>query len=231
MATHDIYIYPEGKSKTSGIQIPWLPEEIEVDMGELRVLEYNILDQGPVHVPNGSNLGAIRFSSIFPGTNRTKAGLPFLRGSLKDPKNYTKQLDYWKQNGTKLKVIVTGTNINSPVYVRNFTYKHAGGFGDISYELSLETRRDIKITTIKPSAKPKNKPKSPTKATPTTYTIKKGDTLWGISSKYLGKGSRWKEIYTLNKSIIESTAKKYGKKSSDGGHWIYPGCKLKIPKK
>ena len=231
MATHDIYIYPEGKSKSSGIRIPWLPEEIEVDMGELRALEYNILDQGPVHIPNGSNLGSIRFSSIFPGKSRTKASLPFIRGSLIDPKTLTKQLDYWKEKGTKLKVIMTGTNINYSVYVSNFTYKHAGGYGDVSYDLELETRREVKITTIKQTSKPKNKAKSATKSTTTTYTIKKGDTLWGIASKELGKGTRWKEIYTLNKSVIESTAKKHGKKSSDGGHWIYPGCKLKLPKK
>lgn len=31
-----------------------------------------------------------------------------------------------------------------------------------------------------------------------TYTVKKGDTLWAISQKYLGKGSRYKEIKALN---------------------------------
>ena len=31
-----------------------------------------------------------------------------------------------------------------------------------------------------------------------TYTVKKGDTLWQISQKYLGKGSRYKEIKALN---------------------------------
>lgn len=35
-------------------------------------------------------------------------------------------------------------------------------------------------------------------ATYTTYTVKKGDTLWGISQKLLGKGSRYKEIRSLN---------------------------------
>ena len=32
----------------------------------------------------------------------------------------------------------------------------------------------------------------------TVYTIKKGDTLWGIAKKYLGTGTRYKEIMTLN---------------------------------
>lgn len=40
--------------------------------------------------------------------------------------------------------------------------------------------------------------KTPAKPAYTTYTVKKGDTLWQISQKYLGKGSRYKEIKSLN---------------------------------
>lgn len=32
-----------------------------------------------------------------------------------------------------------------------------------------------------------------------TYTVKKGDTLWGIAAKYLGSGSRYREIMSLSK--------------------------------
>lgn len=70
------------------------------------------------------------------------------------------------------------------------------------------------------------KPSSETKMI--DYTVKKGDTLWDISKKYLGKAILWPEIYNLNKTIIESTAQKRRKKSSDNGHWIYPGTILKI---
>ena len=54
-------------------------------------------------------------------------------------------------------------------------------------------------------------------ATPTyeTYTVVKGDTLWGIAAKKLGSGTRYKEIKTLNGL------------SSDT---IYAGQKLKLPK-
>ena len=61
------------------------------------------------------------------------------------------------------------------------------------------------------------------------YTIKKGDTLWGIAKKYYGKGSSWTKIYNKNKSTIEKAAKNHGKKSSSNGHWIYPGTKIVIP--
>ena len=55
------------------------------------------------------------------------------------------------------------------------------------------------------------------------------DTLETNVVKYYGTGSKWKTIYTANKSLIEKTARKYGKKSSSNGHWIYPGTKLTIP--
>ena len=37
-----------------------------------------------------------------------------------------------------------------------------------------------------------------------TYTVKKGDCLWNIAKKMLGSGSRWTEIYNLNKAVIGS---------------------------
>lgn len=49
-----------------------------------------------------------------------------------------------------------------------------------------------------------------------TYTVVKGDTLWGIAAKKLGSGARYKEIKTLN-SLSSDT--------------IYAGQKLKMPKK
>ena len=227
MATHDIYIYEEAKGKSSGIRIPWLPSEIEIDFGEMRVMEYDILDQGPVEIPNGSNLGTIAFSSIFPG--EAHQNLPFLRGSYKNPQNYEKIINNWKQTGAKLKVIITGTSINHSVFAQKFISKHSGGFGDIDYSLTLKTRREIKITSVKASTK--NKPKSESTASAQAYTIKSGDTLWALAGKFLGKNTRWREIYNLNKTIIEQTATNRGFKSSDGGHWIFPGTVIKIPNK
>lgn len=49
------------------------------------------------------------------------------------------------------------------------------------------------------------------------YTVVKGDSLWKIARKYLGKGSRYKEIYELNKDIISSPDR------------IYMGQVIKIP--
>lgn len=47
------------------------------------------------------------------------------------------------------------------------------------------------------------------------YTVKKGDTLWGIAQKHLGNGTKYKEIKSLNE--LESDT-------------IYTGQTLKIPR-
>ena len=52
-----------------------------------------------------------------------------------------------------------------------------------------------------------------------TYTVKPGDTLWGIAERFLGKGSRWREIYYANRAIIGANP-----------NVICPGQKLTIKK-
>lgn len=62
-----------------------------------------------------------------------------------------------------------------------------------------------------------------------TYTVKSGDTLWGISKQFYGTGTKYNLIYNANVDIIESTAKSHGKSSSSNGHWIWAGETLTIP--
>ena len=51
----------------------------------------------------------------------------------------------------------------------------------------------------------------------TTYTVKKGDTLWAISKKYLGNGAKYNLIFNANKGKIKNP------------NLIYVGQVLTIP--
>jgi LysM repeat protein len=59
---------------------------------------------------------------------------------------------------------------------------------------------------------------SDTKAGGDSYTVHKGDNLWDIARNHLGDGSRWEEIYDLNKSVL-----------GDNPRMIMPGTELQMP--
>lgn len=50
-----------------------------------------------------------------------------------------------------------------------------------------------------------------------SYTVQPGDTLWGISIKYYGRGGFYNEIYLVNQDILKNP------------HTINPGQILRIP--
>jgi hypothetical protein len=61
-------------------------------------------------------------------------------------------------------------------------------------------------------------PWEPPQATPDSYTIQKGDTLWDLSGKWLGDPHLWPQVWDQNRYILDS-------------HWIYPGDPLAVPGK
>lgn len=92
---------------------------------------------------------------------------------------------------------------------------------DITVKVNLKQYRNYgtKTVTIKEPEKPAEKPKAtvkpaprpaPTPPKPKTYTVKAGDCLWNIAKKHLGDGSRWPEIYNLNKDKIKNPNLIYG---------------------
>lgn len=219
----DIYIREkDGKRE---IRVPILPEEIQVSYGEGTFVTYDIMNKGEVAEPSGVGLTEISWKSEFPGIYRTETSM--IHGARQYPQVFIQIINSWRKNGTPLNLLVTGYPINIDVYVKDYKEGISGAFGDVPYEIKFIEKKDI---TIKKTAVKTQTPSTKRPAAKTTkYTIKSGDTLWGIAKKFLGSGTKWELIYNANKTIIEQTAKKYGKSSSNHGNWIYPGVTLTIP--
>lgn len=218
MAQIDIFITE--KDTGSSWQVPWIPEKISF-RSATKFASYSILDLGEVKVPNGQELSEFKWESILPGKGSSDS--PFIHGDWEDPKNIQSMFSLWRSRGTELKLLITGTPVNHDVFLVDYEMEYSGGYGDYTYAVAFTDSKNIKVKTISkassnnnPSTKPITRPTAPT---PSTHTVKSGDTLWAISLKYLGSGSRYKEIFNANRNILKDPNK------------IKPGQVLKIPKK
>lgn len=126
--------------------------------------------------------------------------------------------------------------INTDVTIKSFTYEPFGGGGDYAYSITFVQYRALKIYTTDELGLGKKKKKKKKKSTrPSSkkdkkqYTVVPGDTLWGISLKFYGKGSDWPKVYKANKDTIEKAARARGLAGSSNGWWIFAGTSLKIP--
>ncbi|WP_024346591.1 LysM peptidoglycan-binding domain-containing protein [Lacrimispora indolis] len=119
--------------------------------------------------------------------------------------------------------------LDGKYYIDTVTHSKDAGSG---YTCTLEMHltlvvKGVTVATVQSGDTVKKAADS--SATSKTYTIVSGDTLWKISTKNLGSGAKYMQIYNANSGTIESAAKSHGKSSSSNGHWIYPGTTLTIP--
>lgn len=214
----DIYITgSNSKGKNQKIQIPVIPESIEVSVSG-RFSEYEIYKFGEVNVPSGKNLQGLSWEGFFPGTSRK--GMGFIR-KWSDPATLDALMKYWASSGNKLNVCITGTKINKDVYISEYT-SELKSLGDYNYSVSFIDARTIAVSSKKREAKSKKK----------KVTVKKGDTLRKLAKKYLKSSKKYKMIYNANKKLIDARnrkkRKKYPKKKISK-YTIYKGQVLVIP--
>lgn len=75
-----------------------------------------------------------------------------------------------------------------------------------------------------PATSPPSAPALSAETVPATYTVMRGDHLWGIAERFLGDGFRWVDIWKLN----QQRAMTDGRTFVDP-NLIYPGWQLELP--
>lgn len=212
----DFYLTaPDG----SRIHLPVNPERITCQTGN-RIQTFNVIELGDISLPRGRMPTRFSFEGFFPGEARRND--PMVK-SWRSPKELAGILSLWRNEGIKLRLLVTETPINHDVYFDgdgSFEHEWRGGHGDCWYSLRFVEARELVVTAEAPvlvaaTSAPQPRPAPPP---PKTYTVKPGDSLWAIAKRILSDGSRWREIYNANASVI-------GKNPN----LIYPGQVLRIP--
>lgn len=199
---------------TEKLQLPVNPGEFRIRTGNKNTV-VDIQALGEINLIGGERLVEVELSSFFPA-----AWAPYCSyQDISKPYDAVALIEKWRKSGRPIRLIITDTLINYPMAIEEFEYGERGGTRDVNYSLTLREYRFVQVKQVgqtsqaaAPSARPDEKPK------PNVYIVKSGDTLWMIAKNIVGDGSKWKQIYDVNKNII----------GPDAGI-IKPGQQLVIP--
>lgn len=214
----DIYLIdPAGPT----LHLPVNPSEVTIRR-EKQIETVNIINLGEVDFTTGEKLKEISFSSFFPAEyDPSYCRYP----DLPDPQEAMDLLTKWTQEKDPVRLIITGTAVNVLVLVTAHTsYFRGGEPGDVYYDLTLRTWREVKVRTAAEAATvvvagvSTQGSRPDTKPVPKVYIVKPGDSLWKIAKLQLGDGSKYKAIYDANKAVI-----------GPDPNLIKPGMKLVMP--
>lgn len=201
------------------IQFPVLPETFEVSFGNTNKT-VDISGLGEIVILQDRAAIEVSWDSFFPA-----AKFPGVQvDSLTPPKTLLKTLCEWKNSDKPTHIILTGTDVNFFAAIQSIQPSEEGGDPDsIYYKIKLKEYREVKVRqvqvniTTKVATVSSQATRTDNRVQEKTYTVKSGDCLWNIAKALLGSGSRYTEIYNLNKDKIKNP------------NLIYAGQVLRIP--
>lgn len=209
--TLDLKLQGDGKE----LRLPVNPSEIRFQFEKQRQT-VNIINIGEVDFTSGQRIQEISFSSFFPQEyDSSYCRFP----SIPNPLQAMQMLTDWTVSGQPVSFIA-GSIYNGQVLVsaRNIIIK-GGEPGDVYYDLSLRSWREIKIRKANESqnTRSNNKTSSRPDTSSTSsngsgsessstyiYVVRPGDCLQTIAKQLFGDYRRWSEIYEANKDIIDN---------------------------
>lgn len=204
------------------MQLPVNPEKVSVQSSR-GYNDIEVAQLGEFTVMGNAKLRGFSFSSFFP-----KDYGPYCEyRDVPDPWNTVAMIEGWMDTRRPIRLTVTGTPINFPVTIREFTYEEkAGAPGDVYYSLDLREYRFIQFRSVSEvigggdglvqALSADDRPSS--WVVPGEYVVKSGDSLWGIAQTVYKRGDLWRTIYNANKNTIGANP-----------NLIRPGQKLVIP--
>ena len=117
-----------------------------------------------------------------------------------DGQKIVDQLRAWSTGGIVVRYIITGTTYNVPVLLGPVDWGEQGAGPDLVVKLSLYEYRNPGVSQSQiPGTGNGGRPNPPKPAGQgTTYTVRKGDSLWEICRRQYGDGRLFKAVARVN---------------------------------
>lgn len=199
-----------------GVLMPITPSKVKVKINNQNDT-LTLINGEEINILKEPGLTDVSFDLLLP-----QVSYPFTNGGAQSADYYLSLFERLKTSKEPFQFILNRsmpsgrwlfyTNLTVGMEDYQITDDAEEGF-DITVTVSLKQYRHYgtKTVTIQPAPTPAEtptatveQPQRETSQAPqqTTYTVKSGDCLWNIAKKYLGDGSRYNEIYNLNKDKI-----------------------------
>lgn len=219
------------KMYIAGALMPITPSKVKVKINNQNKT-LTLISGEEINILKEAKLTDVSFDVVLP-----QVPYPFTNGGAQSADYYLSLFERLKQSKTPFQWILNRSrpdgvalfysNLTVGLEDYQITDDAKEGF-DLTVSVKLKQYRAFgtKTVQITPSPAPSQpatatvqKPPRETTSAPkaANYTVKSGDCLWNIAKKQLGDGSRWKEIYELNKDKIKNP------------NLIYSGQSLTMP--
>ena len=139
MTTPEIYLTNAETSEV--IQFCMLPEEIHVKTAS-SFRSYNIIERGEVKLPKGEQLTQITWSGLLP--NARLLLYNFLKHEAwEQPLEIVRALKRWREDGNKIRLLITQTAVNLDVYLKSFDTDYRKSFAGINYTINFIAAKEL----------------------------------------------------------------------------------------
>ena len=150
---------------------------------------------GTVNIWGGRGLREVRLTTFLPAVNS-----PFYNGQA--PESVLAMLKSWQDSGDPVRLIISGSDINDAFLIEDVSETLAEGDRDVGLTLTLrEYKFKSALAALAGGSGVSGSSafqRQDERVTPRTYTVKKGDTLWSIATRFYGDGTRWRELASKN---------------------------------